>query len=779
MLHAIGCIAEQHDLRLVAIACVVCAIGALTTLQMLARARATIGHVRWGWIAAGGADFSCFVWTTHFVAMLAYAPGLPMAFNLPLTIVSLLIAVAGGWAGLACALAPSRAASAAAGLVFGGSIGAMHFAGMEAFQVPGLLTFGTGDVAAAWTTALVLAPAAMLRLRAGNLASAILLLVLAVAGLHFIAMAAVTIHPGGAPVLGVDADAISISVAAIGLLVLTASLGTALVDKHLAARLHLETERFRRFADATFEGLFFLDHGLVSDANGVLCRMLGRTPAQIAHAPLASFFAPESHATLQMLQASQAGSSELALLDAAGNRHAVDVLARPLSGVDSAVAVVAVRDATERKHAERRIQELAHTDPLTGLANRLLLRDRLAGALAEAASAATAVAVLCLDLDRFKSINDIMGHHAGDLLLIEVAARLRALTRAGDTIARLGGDEFVVVQPFDGDNQRVHALAQRLVRLLAEPYVIEGKEAEISASIGVAIYPTDAADGETLLRHADLALYRAKQEGRSVYRFFEPAMDTRLRARRAMEHDLRHALAHDELFLQYQPVFASDPLAIVGYEALLRWHHPHRGNVPPSEFIPIAEDCSVILPIGAWVLETACAEAAAWRDPLTIAVNLSPAQFRNQDLPEQIAQILARTGLAPHRLELEVTEGVLMDDTARAAAALAALKAQGIRIALDDFGTGYSSLSYLRRFPFARLKIDRAFIAELGTDADADAIVHCIMAMARSLRLAVTAEGVETELQLTLLRKMPCSHLQGYLLGRPASAGDLQHRVAA
>jgi diguanylate cyclase (GGDEF)-like protein/PAS domain S-box-containing protein len=779
MLHVIGCITTEHDLRLVAVACVICAVASLTTLQMLGRARATLGHIRLGWIGAGGGAFGIGVWATHFVGMLAYRPDLPAGFDLPRTALSLLFPITGGWLGLACAVGGGRVRAALAGLLLGAAIGAMHFTGMSAYDVAGVQTYRTGDVVAAWVIGLVFGPLAMLRFRAGALWQATLLLVFAVAGLHFTAMAAVSIAPNGSHAAGIESTLLAIAVSAAGLLVLMGSLLSALIDKHLEHRAHMETARFRRFADATFEGLFFLDHGIVSDANAVLCGMLGRTTSQIVGAPIADFFAPACHAALATLQVGSGACTEVELMDGSGGRHIVDVLARPLADGDDAVAVVAVRDASERKRAERRIQELAYIDSLTGLANRLLLRDRLAQALAVAKQAGGAVAVLWIDLDRFKTVNDLMGHHAGDNLLSLVANRLRHATRHTDTVARLGGDEFIVVQSGARQPAGADALGQLLMRILADPYLIDGRQVEVTASIGIAIYPNNAASGDALLKQADLALYRAKQEGRCRYRFFEPAMETKARARRELEQDLRHALANRELHLHYQPVFESENLTLVGYEALLRWQHPRRGNIAPSDFIPVAEECGLILPIGSWVLETACAEAASWPEPYTIAVNLSPAQFKNQDLPAEIADMFARTGLAPERLELEVTEGLLIENTDRALSILSALKAQGLRIALDDFGTGYSSLSYLRRFPFDRLKIDRSFIAELGIDADADAIVSCILAMAHSIRLEVTAEGVENELQLGLLQKLHCSHLQGYLLGRPAAVAQLAHKSRA
>ncbi len=767
MLHVIGCIRTTHDLRLVAIACVICLLASLTTIHMLGRARAARGEVRLAWVGTGGIAFGCGVWVTHFVAMLAYRADMPVAFDVRLTLLSLLLAIVGGWLASWCCLGQTRLASVAAGVVFGAAIGVMHFTGMMAFEVPGVVTYGAGDVAAAWIAGLVLAPLAMLRLRGGHRLQATLLLLLAVAGLHFIAMAAISIQPNGTQVEGLPTTSLALAVAAIGLLVLLASLGGALLDQHIERRAERETERFRRFADAMFEGLFFVDGDMVTDANLVLCQMLGRAVEEIVGMPLAVFVAPEYRGVLLALRGGAIGSAEVALLDAAGRRPVVDMLARPFGGGVGGSAVIAVRDASERKRAELRIQELAHTDPLTGLANRLLLHDRLAQALAMAERSGTAVALLYLDLDRFKAVNDAMGHHGGDRLLVEVATRLRASTPETDTVARLGGDEFIVMQPFTGQPGKVQAIAQRLVDALAQPYLIEGRALDVTASIGISLFPADSAGADLLLKQADLALFRAKQEGRGGYRFFEPAMDSKLRARRELEHDLRLALTNGEFRMCYQPVFSSARLTVAGYEALLRWEHPVRGNVPPGEFIPLAEECGAIGAIGQWVLETACAQAQTWPKHHMIAVNVSPMQFRNNDFVATVGDVLARTGLSPERLELEVTEGVMIDDTGRAKAVLRALKALGVRIALDDFGTGYSSLSYLRQFPFDRLKIDRSFVAELDISADAEAIVRCIIAMAQSLRLEVTAEGVETQHQLDLLQAMQCGFLQGYLLGRP------------
>ena len=436
-------------------------------------------------------------------------------------------------------------------------------------------------------------------------------------------------------------------------------------------------------------------------------------------------------------------------------------------------------DITDRRRAEAEIHHLAHHDGLTDLANRVLLEERLAQALALAERRGGGLAVLCLDLDRFKSINDGFGHGAGDELLRKVAQRLRMVARASDIVSRVGGDEFVLVQTVLSHPGDVASLAERLMAELSGPYELLGQSVSLEASMGMAVFPTDGRTVEALLKNATTALHRAKEAGHGAVCFFEPAMEARLRERNWMERDLRAALATRGISLYFQPLHDSATREVLAYEALLRWRHPERGFVSPAEFIPLAEECGLILPLGRWVLEEACAAAAAWTQPCTVAVNLSPAQFRRGNLPALVAEVLAGTGLPAHRLELEVTEGLLMEDAEGTLEVVRAVKRLGVGLALDDFGTGYSSLSYLRRFPFDKLKIDRSFIQAIGADAGARAIVEAILAMAHSLGLRVTAEGVETEEQLAFLRSHGCDQIQGFLLGRPMPAEQLPCRGPA
>jgi diguanylate cyclase (GGDEF)-like protein len=423
---------------------------------------------------------------------------------------------------------------------------------------------------------------------------------------------------------------------------------------------------------------------------------------------------------------------------------------------------------------------LARHDALTDLPNRILFRSRLQQALAQAERRAGRVAILCLDLDHFKDVNDTLGHAAGDQLLRQATGRIQDLIRRGDTLARLGGDEFAIVQSDLDQPDGAAGLAQRVIDALSRPFDLDGQEVTIGCSVGIAIYPDDHSDADNLLRDADLALYRTKAEGRGSYRFFEQEMNRRLRERKALEAALRRALAEGELEMHYQPQFGLGSRSLSGVEALIRWHHPERGAISPVEFIPLAEQTGLILPITEWTLREACRAARAWPG-LSLAVNLSPASFRHQDLVKLVAEVLAESGLEAARLELEITETSLLRETDRTFEILRQIKALGVRIAMDDFGTGYSSLSYLQRFPFDKIKIDRSFVAELMTSPDAAAIVRAVLRMGHSLGMRTVAEGVESDSQVTFLTAEGCDDVQGFYYAAPMSAVEMGalYRAAA
>jgi diguanylate cyclase (GGDEF)-like protein len=436
-------------------------------------------------------------------------------------------------------------------------------------------------------------------------------------------------------------------------------------------------------------------------------------------------------------------------------------------------AVRTYTDVTGRKRTERRIAHMARHDALTGLPNRTLFHERLEEALASSRRHGESVALLCLDLDHFKTVNDTLGHPAGDALLKAVAERLRTDLGDEDTIARLGGDEFAILLRGGAQPDDATGLARRTIASLSEPFVLGDDHVTAGVSIGIAIGPTDGADADQLFKHADLALYRAKADGRAVFRFFEPEMDAQVQERRSLEMDLREALSEGQFRLEYQPVYDANKNDLVGFEALLRWDHPLRGAVPPSQFIPVAEETRLIVPLGEWALRAACREAASWPKGIRLAVNVSAAQFRTANLAETVVSALSASGLAPNRLELEITESILMQSNDACLRMLHQLRALGVRIAMDDFGTGYSSLSYLRSFPFDRIKIDRSFVREMTHNGECAAIVRAIVQLGATLGIATIAEGVETREQLEAVRAQGCNEVQGYFFGRPRPAAEI------
>ena len=423
-------------------------------------------------------------------------------------------------------------------------------------------------------------------------------------------------------------------------------------------------------------------------------------------------------------------------------------------------------DVTESRRTDVRMAYMARHDALTDLPNRTLFHEKLEAALAHARHGED-LALLCLDLDQFKAVNDTLGHPVGDGLLQAVASRLLGRTRDTDIVARLGGDEFAVVQTPIDKPEDAAAFAERLIAMLEEPFEVAGHQIIIGTSVGIALAPQDGLDTDQLLKSADLALYRAKLEGRGVYRMFQAEMDAQMQARRLLELDLRNALPGGQFELFYQPLIDLRTRTVGGFEALLRWRHPVKGLVPPDAFIPLAEEIGAIVAIGAWVLHRACVTAAGWPDGMKVAVNLSPVQFRSPDLVAFVAAALRESGLPPNRLELEITETTLLRDTAATLATLHEMHELGVCIAMDDFGTGYSSLSYLRQFPFDRIKIDQSFIREIGKTRDCGAIVRAVTTLGRELGIATTAEGVETREQLVELARSGCTDVQGYLFSRP------------
>jgi diguanylate cyclase (GGDEF)-like protein len=436
-------------------------------------------------------------------------------------------------------------------------------------------------------------------------------------------------------------------------------------------------------------------------------------------------------------------------------------------------------DITERRRVEARVAYMARHDALTDLPNRVLFRERLDEALARVERYGEAVSILSLDLDRFKEVNDTLGHPVGDQLLRAVAARLRACVRDSDVVARLGGDEFAILQIGSGRPEDASGLAQRIVHAISDPYDIESHHIVIGTSVGIVNAPADGLDADDLIRNADMALYRAKADGRGTYCFFEAEMNARAQTRRVLEHNLRQALTRGEFEVYYQPIIDIQAGTVSGFEALLRWKHPERGMISPADFIPLAEEIGLIVPLGDWVLRQACREAAGWPAGVKVAVNLSPIQFKNRSLVRSVILALAASRLAANRLELEITESVLLHETEATLATLHQLRGLGVRISMDDFGTGYSSLGYLRSFPFDKIKIDRSFVHGLAQNMDCEAIIRAVAGLGSSLGMVTTAEGVETQDQFERLRADGCTEVQGYLFSPPKPASKIPALISS
>ncbi|OCX29934.1 hypothetical protein QU42_16320 [Bradyrhizobium sp. UASWS1016] len=470
----------------------------------------------------------------------------------------------------------------------------------------------------------------------------------------------------------------------------------------------------------------------------------------------------------------QLGRGTRQLTQAPGGR-AIEIVNKPLP---EGGWVATIEDITERTRTENKIAYMAHYDALTDLPNRVLFRQRLEQALTTIRPDEQ-LAVMYIDIDEFKSVNDALGHQIGDELLRAIADRLRSCLGETDIAARLGGDEFAVIQTAVRNQTQTMQLLAAIYRAIRQPIECSGHLITADASIGIAVAPTDGLDLDQLLRNADLALYGAKSDGRRTYRFFESGMDARAKARRSLELELRQAIADGSFELHYQPLLHLEHSQVSCCEALLRWRHPERGTISPADFIPVAEDTGLINDLGHWVLNTACREAVSWPNHIHVAVNVSPVQFKSQTLALNVAAALAASGLAPSRLELEITEAVLIRDDEAALDVLHQLRELGVRIALDDFGTGYSSLSYLQRFPFDKIKIDRAFIKDLAGTGASSTIVQAVVNIAAASDMTTTAEGVETEQQRNLLRILGCTEMQGYLFSRPVPAAEVRRFLSS
>jgi diguanylate cyclase len=772
-----NCIATAHDLKLVGLAALVCVLASFAAINLLRHARKSHGHMRGVWLAVSAITTGFGIWATHFIAMLAFTPGIPSGYNIILTVLSLVAAILLTGAGLAVSLTPNwRHGPWVGGAIVAGGIAAMHYTGMAAFEIAGIILWDPVLVAASVVLGAAIGAVALPvglhgKEEKWKFGGAVLL-TLAICSHHFTAMGAVSIIPD--PTMEVSQSALPAGWLAVGVAIASfAIIGLALAGVVLDIRDHrrseLEVNRMRDLANASVEGLLVCDGELIVSVNTSFAVLTGLTTANLVGTRLERCFPDQVARTKLLSRSNQTVETDLRHLD--GSMTPVELILRQIVFAGRPHHVVAVRDLKARKDAEQHIYFLAHHDALTSLPNRSHFNARIDQEIA-ALTPGKSLAVLCLDLDRFKEVNDLFGHTAGDKVLQTVASRVTAVLGERQMMARLGGDEFALLMPDANPAAGRRRVETSLETLRASS---DAPETDIATSIGIALCPDDATDRQSLLIHADTALYRAKTEGGNTHRFFEARMGAEVRERRMLEHDLRHAIAHDELRLVYQPQKEIQSGKIIGFEALLRWKHPIRGEISPAVFIPIAEETGAILQIGDWVLKTACREAATWKQPLKIAVNVSAVQLYNAKFVQELHQILLEIDLPPRRLEIEITETALVRDFNRALTMLRQIKALGIGIAMDDFGTGYSSLSNLRAFPFDRIKIDGSFIKSVNSNGQAATIVRAVLGLGRGLGLPVLAEGVETDAELQFLQDELCDEVQGYLLGRPAAIGSFRN----
>jgi diguanylate cyclase (GGDEF)-like protein len=714
--------------------------------------------------------------------MLAFESGFATAYEPVATIQSLIAAIGLASAGFLLSLREGHWATVSGGSVLGLSIGVMHHIGMEALVVPGTLQFDPQLLAASWIVGSSFAVSSLAFFQTWpnwrGMVGGALLLTFAICSLHVTAMSAITIIPDPSVAFepsNFSRPMLAGTTAAVILIVLVPTLAAAAMQRtSLRCESVLRDQNFRfeaalRYLPVGFS-MFDQQQKLVV-CNGAYRNMYGLSEELTRPGIPFSDIMQQHAGSLDSGSLQDPGEWLAAHMErlAQGNAF-VDqielddgrtILVR-VGPVEGGGWVDVHEDTTERSLQEAKIAYMACHDSLTGLPNRALLQERLELALSK--SAVGEIAILFMDLDRFKEVNDTHGHRVGDQLLVAVSQRLSACLRRTDLLARVGGDEFVLMLESTDPGTYAAELAARIIASIGEPYQIEGRELAVGISLGIAISDQEV-DGDGLIARADLALYRSKSRERGTFSFFEEEMDTEARGRRILERDLQCALSNEELEVHYQPQLNIKSGKVVGFEALLRWRHPERGWISPATFIPIAEQTGLIHQIGDWILRSACAQAARWPDQIKVAVNVSPMQFRKGSVLQSVINGIAAAGISPNRLELEITESALMDDSEETLALLERLHAFGVKIAMDDFGTGYSSLAYLRKFPFDKIKIDRSFVSGVTNDESGLAIIRAVCGLGRSLGLATTAEGVETKDQLELVRHEGCTEAQGFLFG--------------
>ncbi|UJW85414.1 EAL domain-containing protein [Devosia sp. SL43] len=803
---------SSHDPRFVILAAVVCLVSAYACVSLLHHAQRTNGRLGTIWIGVAALAVGFGIWATHFVAMLAFRPGFSLNYDIVLTAASLIIAIGVCGAGIAMA---SRGSGLRdhflGGAVVGVAISSMHYTGIAALVMGGSIGWNSAGVAISILAGILLSGLSFVAASSGRRIGGAMLLTLAICAMHFTAMGSAGFS-GCFPLSAageIDSGWLSIGVALVSLLILGVTFASAVLDEADRRRTDRELKRQQADANRISEVTGLLEMATTHMAQGLMLfdsagylrfhndRLADIVGAGTERRDLVGQHFNDLSAGLRPRVTNLSDADRLQydarlaeLRDKLARGEGSDYMrtldnGRIVRFIHSPIAdggwVTTLDDVTAAQRSQAAISHLAYHDSLTNILNRAAFNETLDTALEDAETSDLNIAVIAIDLDRFKEINDNYGHIVGDQVLKSLATRLSTGLKEGESVARLGGDEFAAIKTFIS----MDALRDFLARI--ETALFARIETDIvavttGASIGVAIYPEDGGDRSRLLNNADLAMYRAKAEFDTRVCYYEHDMDEHARQRRAMAKDIWSALEHDAFYLVYQVQKSVATNEITGYEVLLRWDRPGFGLVSPTDFIPVAEECGAIGAIGNWVLKMACLDAASWPEPYKIAVNISGIQLSQVELIDTVRAALLRSGLAPARLELEVTETSIIADKRRALHILRQIKAMGVSIAIDDFGTGYSSLDTLRSFPFDKIKLDRSFMTEVEVNEQSKAIVRAILALGRSLSVPVLAEGVETLAQLDVLRLEGCNEAQGFLLGRPGAidwSDELEPRMLA
>ena len=801
MYRVLTCLTNEHDYWLVGLAVLVCIATALTSFLMYSIAWASEDRRRLGWAAVTGVCAGSGIWATHFVAMLAYRGALPTYYEPAATLSSLLVAIALAACGFALSAQGGRLLIAVGGAVIGSAIGVMHYVGMQALIVPGNLSWEPSLVFASLAISIPFATAAMMTFHFQTGPKAIIaaggLLTLAICTLHFTAMGAVTIQPNPTITFqgyGINRPNMALAVAGVTFVVLLTALAAAAIQ-----RINIRCESVLREQNALFEAaLHHLPVGLSmfdGEQRLIMCNPAYRKLYDLSEEqayPGVSF----SEIVLNYVKGTSGEQDEIHLENARNwiNEHVSklglgNVLTETVQLSDGRSIFKRVgpiagggwvdvqEDVTAARQSDEKIRWLARHDGLTGIANRFQFRERLERQF-ECYDPRLGFALHWIDLDRFKEVNDQYGHQVGDGYLRSVAHRLATSLRAGDLVGRIGGDEFAILQVGGGRKDLAEQFAARILKTISQPHDVLGHKLNANASVGIALAPQHGQDPDQLFTHADAALYHAKSRGRGLVVVYSPESVEPAVVPNPLRSELQQAVERDELVLHYQPIVDLRERKVASFEALMRWKHPTRGMIPPSQFISLAEETRLIVRMGAWALRRACTDAMSWPDGIKVSVNLSGVQIECCDLYEIVTETLERSGLKPHRLQLEITETVFMRDRERTQMMLRKLHELGVTIALDDFGTGFATLNYLRTFPFDKIKIDRSFVHEVSQHHENLAIVRSVADLATELNIRSVAEGVETLAELAAIRLAGYDEAQGFYFSLPVPARAVSRTIA-